>query len=327
MNNNTNISLWQAYKEFFPIGAAVRVEDLEGMHAELLKKHFNSLTAENVMKPIEVQPEEGKFYFDKCDKIKEFAVQNNMKMRGHTFVWHNQTPDWFFVDKNGNPASKELLISRLREHVKAVSDRYSDVIYAWDVVNEAIEDKSDEYLRKTKWLEFLGEDYIKMAFDIAREFNPKTELYYNDYNNELPDKLAKSYKMLKGLVEKGTPIDGVGIQAHWNITDKQLIENLKKAIETYASLGLKIQITELDVSMFNFEDKRKDLLKPTEEMINLQREVYEDIFSVFKQYKEVVNSVTLWGISDKYTWKDYFPVFGRKDWPLLLDMDGNLKIF
>jgi endo-1,4-beta-xylanase len=323
--NKTNLSLAHAYKNYFKIGAAVRVEDLDGNHGELLKKHFNSITAENAMKFGEIQPIEGKYDFSKTDKMKEFALSNNLKMRGHTFVWHNQNPAWLFEDKNGVQVSKKLLIKRLEEHAKVVANRYKDVIYAWDVVNEAIEDKSGEQYRDTPWRRILGEDYIKTAFDIVREADNKAELYYNDYNNEQPEKLLKSYGMLMDLLEKGTPIDGVGIQAHWNITDNNLIENLRNAIEMYASLGLKIQVTELDVSMFNFEDRRKDLSDPTSEMLYLQEEMYNNIFKIFREYRDVVNSVTFWGISDKYTWKDGFPVVGRKDWPMIFDVNGNPK--
>ena len=319
------ISLAEAYKDYFKIGAAVTVNDLQGEHGELLKKHFNSITAENAMKFGEIHPEEARYDFEKPDMMKEFALSNNMKMRGHTFVWHNQTSDWIFADKNGKEAPRELVLERLRQHVKVVCDRYKDVIYAWDVVNEAIEDKSGEQYRDTKWRRILGEDYIKTAFEVVKEIDNKAELIYNDYNNELPDKLEKSYDMLKGLLEKGTPIDGVGLQGHWNIRDKKLIDNLKNSIERYASLGLTLQVTELDVSMFEFEDRRADLKEPTSEMLYLQEQTYDNIFSIFREYKEHVTSVTFWGISDKYTWKDNFPVFGRKDWPMLFDVDGKPK--
>lgn len=319
------ISLAEAYKDYFKIGAAVTVNDLQGEHGELLKKHFNSITAENAMKFGEIHPEEARYDFEKPDKMKEFALSNNIKMRGHTFVWHNQTSDWIFADKNGKEAPRELVLERLRQHVKVVCDRYKDVIYAWDVVNEAIEDKSGEQYRDTKWRRILGEDYIKTAFEVVKEIDNKSELIYNDYNNELPDKLEKSYDMLKGLLEKGTPIDGVGLQGHWNIRDKNLMENLRRSIESYGSLGLKLQVTELDVSMFEFEDRRTDLNEPTSEMLYLQEQTYENIFSIFREYKELVTSVTFWGISDKYTWKDNFPVFGRKDWPMLFDINGKPK--
>lgn len=325
MANNVILSLCEAYKDYFKIGAAVTVGDLVGTHGEILKKHFNSITAENAMKFGEIHPIEGSYDFIKTDKMKEFALNNKMKMRGHTFVWHNQNPAWLFSDKNGAQVSKELLTERLKEHVRIVTNRYKDVVYAWDVVNEAIEDKSGEQFRDTVWRRILGEDYIKQVFEIVSEAHKEAELYYNDYNNEQPEKIEKSYNMLKALIEKGTPIDGVGIQAHWNITDSMLIDNLKNAIEKYASLGLKIQVTELDVSMFNFEDARKELKEPTSEMLYMQEEMYDNIFKVFREYSNVLNSVTFWGISDKYTWKDNFPVFGRKDWPMIFDTNGQPK--
>lgn len=320
------LSLCKAYKDYFPIGAAVRVEDLQGLNGKILKEHFNSLTPENVMKFEEIHPTEEKYDFEKTDKIREFAAQNNMKLRGHNFVWHNQVPDWLFTDKNGQPASRELLLKRLKEHMKKLCQRYNDIVYAWDVVNEAIEDKSERLLRDTKWLNIIGEDYIETTFKLAKEVAGTSALYYNDYNNEFPEKLEKSLKFLKTLKEKETPIDGVGIQAHWNIRDGKLLDNLRRAIESYASLGLKIQVTELDISMFEFEDKRKDLIEPSEEMLYLQGKMYDDIFSMFREYKDEVTGVTLWGVTDRYTWKDNFPVRGRKDWPLLFDINGEPKI-
>lgn len=325
MPNDNILSLCETYKYYFKIGAAVRVEDLEGVHGEILKKHFNSLTAENAMKFGEIHPLEGKYDFEKADKMKEFALKNNMKMRGHTFVWHNQNPAWLFVDKNGKQVSKELLLERLKNHISMLYQRYGDIVYAWDVVNEAVEDKTGEQFRDTLWRRILGQDYINIVFELAKQEIKNAELYYNDYNNELQDKLDKSYRMLKNLISKGTPIDGVGIQAHWNITDNNLIDNIKRAIEKYASLGLKIQVTELDVSMFSFEDKRKDLKEPTLEMLYIQEKIYDNIFRTFREYKDVINSVTFWGISDAYTWKDYFPVPGRKDWPMLFDVNGKPK--
>ena len=326
MTNSKLVSLAEAYKDYFKIGAAVTVNDFSGTHSELLKKHFNSITAENAMKFGEIHPEDDRYDFEKPDIMMEFAKNNNIKMRGHTFVWHGQTSEWVFLDKNGKEASRELLLERLQQHVKTVCDRYRDIVYSWDVVNEAIEDKTGEQYRDTKWRRILGPDYIKTVFDIVKQHDSKSSLVYNDYNNEQPEKLEKTCRMLEELLNKGTPIDTVGIQAHWNIRDKFLIDNLKRAIERYAALGLKIEITELDVSMFEFEDKRKDLLIPSAEMLDTQAQVYNDIFSVFREYKELITAVTFWGISDKYTWKDGFPVPGRKDWPMLFDINGGKKL-
>lgn len=326
-NNNEKIvlSLAEAYKDYFKIGAAVTVNDLQGIHGELLKKHFNSLTAENVMKFGELHPHEDRFAFASSDRLAEFAKKNNMQMRGHTFVWHNQTSDWVFADKNGKEASRELVLERLREHVRTVCSRYRGIVYSWDVVNDAIEDKSGEQYRDTKWRRILGEDYIRTAFEIVKEQDPEAELVYNDYNNEQSDKLEKSCRMLKELLVKGAPVDAVGIQAHWRIRDSSLIDNLKRAIERYVSLGLKLQVTELDVSMYEFNDRRRDITEPISEMLYLQEQAYNDIFNVFREYKEHITAVSFWGISDRYTWKDNFPVVGRKDWPMLFDVNGQPK--
>lgn len=320
-----NISLAAAFQDAFRIGAAVRVEDLTGVHGNLLKQHFNSITAENVMKFGEIHPEEERYDFAKADKIADFARQNKMQLRGHTFVWHNQTSKWVFLDKQGAPASKELVIERLTQHVATLCDRYGDVVSAWDVVNEAIEDKSDTQYRDTPWRRILGEDYIQTVFQIVKAKSPNTALVYNDYNNEQPEKLDKTVQMLEILLKNGTPVDTVGIQAHWSIRDVGLVDNFKRAIERYAALGLKIQITEMDVSMFAFTDERKDILTPTAEMLQMQATLYRELFDVMRSYRDVVNSVTFWGISDMYTWKDNFPVRGRKDWPMLFDVNGAPK--
>jgi len=323
-NNKRFLTLCEAYKNYFAIGAAVNPQDLVGPHGELLKKHFSSLVAENCMKFEETEALEGKFNYEKSDRIVEFAVKNHMKMRGHTFVWHGQTPAWVFLDENGNTASKELLLKRMKKHIDALSEHYKDKVYAWDVVNEAIEDIEGEQYRKSSWYSILGEDFIKYAFEYARMANPKAILFYNDYNNEKLEKLNKTYDMLKNLLAKGVPIDGVGLQAHTNINDKDFCCNLRNAIEKYASLGLKVQITEMEISMFSFAD-RSELVRPSEKMLELQAELYGKSFALFREYKEIVTGVTLWGISDKYTWKDNFPVKNRKDWPLLFDINYGEK--
>lgn len=325
MNTTKIKELSKAYLDYFPIGVAVRPEDLEGSHGKLILEHFNSLTAENVMKFENIQPQEGRFTFRDSDKIVDFSVENKMKIRGHTFVWHNQTPQWVFLDDSGANVSRELLVERLHMHIKTICKRYGDKIYTWDVVNEAVEDKTDAQLRKSKWYEIIGEDYIDIAFKIARKEAPNAELYYNDYGNEQPKKLKKTYELLKRLIDSGTPIDGVGIQGHWNIYDRDLFDNLRRAIELYASLGIKIQITELDVSMFEFEDDTRTVLEPTTEMLKLQARVYEELFEIFRSYSDVIDGVTFWGVSDAYTWKDNFPVRDRKDWPLLFDVNQEPK--
>jgi len=311
------------YQDYFPIGVAVNKRHFSGEEGALIKKHFNSITAENDMKMEMMQPVEGKFNWKEADSIISFAEQNNIKIRGHNLCWHEQVPSWFFVDKEGKESTKKLLLQRLKAHIDAVVGRYKGKVYAWDVVNEAIDDDSTKYLRNSKWFQICGEDFIIKAFEYAHAADPDAKLYCNDYNTERPEKRERVYKLLKSLKDKGAPIDGVGLQAHWSIyepTEKDLVT----AIKRYSSLGLKIQFTELDLSIYPWE-KNKRAKGPDEqdiyttELEALQVAKYKMVFNVFRKYKAVITNVTFWNISDRRTWLDSYPVPGRKNYPLLFD--------
>ncbi|MDQ1003297.1 endo-1,4-beta-xylanase [Neobacillus niacini] len=316
-------SLSRVYQEFFNIGAAVNLRTIESQQ-NLLVKHFNSITAENDMKFIEIQPVQGQFTFEKADQLAAFAQKNGMKMRGHTLVWHNQTPDWVFQDVNGEQVDRETLLQRMKEHINAIMKRYKGTIFCWDVVNEAVTDEGPELYRATKWLDIIGEDYIEKAFEFAHQADPDALLFYNDYNESNPQKREKIYKLVKSLVDKGVPIHGVGLQAHWNLVNPSL-EDIRAAIERYASLGLKLHLTELDVSVFNHEDKRTDLTEPTPEMLELQAERYYQVFHLLREYRDSITSVTFWGAADDYSWLSDFPVKARKNWPFLFDENHQPK--
>lgn len=306
----------------FDIGAAVSAYTINSQR-ELLTQQYNSLTAENEMKPIHLQPEQGRYTFDDADAIANFARNHGMKLRGHTLVWHNQTPDWFFANGDGK-AERATLLHRLRDHMQTVMKRYEDIVYCWDVVNEAISDEEGEYLRQTPWLEGIGEDYIAEAFRLAHEVDPRALLFYNDYNESHPVKRDKICRLVSGLLDDGVPIHGIGLQAHWNIHDPSL-DHIRAAIEQYASLGLQLQITEMDVSVFAHDDRRTDLQAPTEEMLEQQALRYGEFFRVFREYADVITAVTFWGAADDYTWLDHFPVRGRRNWPLLFDEQHQPK--
>ncbi len=316
-------SLSKVYQDFFNIGAAVNLRTIESQQ-DLLANHFNSITAENDMKFIEIQPAQGQFTFEKADQLAAFAKKNGMKMRGHTLVWHNQTPDWVFLDDNGDKVDRETLLQRMKDHINTVMKRYKGTIFCWDVVNEAVTDEGPELYRPTKWLEIIGEDYIEKAFEFAHEADPDALLFYNDYNESNPQKREKIYKLVKSLVDKGVPIHGVGLQAHWNLVNPSL-EDIRTAIDRYASLGLKLHLTELDVSVFNHEDKRTDLSEPTPEMLELQAERYLQVFHLLREYRASITSVTFWGAADDYSWLSDFPVKGRKNWPFLFDENHQPK--
>jgi endo-1,4-beta-xylanase len=317
------------YKSYFPVGVAVSPQVLAGPEADLIKKEFNSLTAENVMKMGPIHPEENRYNWDPADQIVNFALANNMKMRGHTLCWHNQTPAWIFKDNAGNQVSKEVLLQRLKDHITTVVSRYKGKIYAWDVVNEAIDDKDAVFYRPSPWYNIIGEEYIAKAFEYAHAADPDALLFYNDYNTESPSKRAKIIKLVKSLVDKGVPIHGIGIQGHWSIFGPNE-DDVAQSIAEYSSLGLKLHVTELDVSVYTPEQGRRDK-RPDEQdtftpdMEQKQLELYSAIFRVFRDNKKSISAVTFWNVTDKRSWLDNFPVRGRKNYPLLFDKDLKPK--
>lgn len=316
-------SLCNAYKDHFPVGAAVSSRFIE-THRELLLKHFNSLTACNEMKFSSVHPVEATYRFTLSDSIADFATAHGMRLRGHCLVWHHQTPDWVFQDQDGSPVSKDLLLDRMKDHIDTVVSRYRGRVYCWDVVNEAIDDKGQDYLRPSKWLQIIGPDYISRAFEYAHAADPDALLFYNDYNEIAPHKRAKIIQLVKELQAKGVPIHGIGLQGHWSIHSPS-VEDVRYALDDYASLGLTLQITELDMSVYAFDDRRTDLREPTAEMLQAQAERYERLFELFRQYKDVISGVTFWGVSDDTSWLHDFPVRGRRNWPLLFDWEQRPK--
>jgi endo-1,4-beta-xylanase len=310
------------YKDYFYIGVAVSPQGLRREdEAKLILTHFNSMTPENAMKMGPIHPRENEYAFRDADSIVAFAKRNGLRLRGHTLCWHSQTPNWLFIDSSQgrrDTVSKELLYKRLKDHITTVVNRYKDVVYAWDVVNEVISDDKDEYFRNSPWYRICGEEFVEKAFQYAHEADPKALLFYNDYNETNPVKREKIYRLVKSLKDKGIPIHGVGLQAHWSIhdiTEGQVDSTLSK----FASLGLKVQITELDIKVqpsgqaassdtartYNPERERK------------QTEAYEMVFRMFRKYKDVLQSVTFWNVSDRASWLDRRG--GGKAYPLLFD--------
>lgn len=304
--------LHEIYKSYFPIGVALGVDHLE-KYSELLK-HFNSITPENELKFCEVHPEEFTYHFEGSDKLVQYAKNNNKLVRGHTLVWYTQNPDWLF---GGATVSRDILLKRMQDHISVVVDRYKDSIYCWDVVNEIFPD-GERNLRNTKWKEIIGDDYVEKAFCYAHEANPKAKLFLNEYNCEEDIKQDMVIDYLQQLVKKNIPIDGLGIQGHYSIYYPD-IEKIRKMFYRLAELDLQVQITELDISMFQFYDHSRDRKAPSKEMLDAQAKYYGDLFSIFREYKDIITGITFWGVADDFTWLDDFPVNGRKNWPLLFD--------
>lgn len=318
------------YKDYFPIGVAVSPRALKTDEASLIRAEFNSITPENAMKMGPVHPQEHEYFWKDADSIVAFAQRNKMKMRGHTLCWHNQTPRWMFTDAKGDTVSKPVLLQRLKEHITTVVSRYKGKIYAWDVVNEVISDKADEVYRKSAWYKICGEDFISQAFRYAHEADPDALLFYNDYNEIDPVKREKIFKMVTDLKKAGVPIHGVGLQAHWAISEPSR-DQLEKTLARFAESGLALQITELDISVYpkehNARQKRAEDFNQTftAEKEQKQLEVYAMCFELFRKYKQHITGITFWNISDRGSWLDNFPVRDRKDYPLLFDKDLKPK--
>jgi endo-1,4-beta-xylanase len=317
------------YKKYFPIGVAVSPQVLKGPASEFIVKHFNSITPENAMKMGPIHPEENRYFWKDADAIVDFAQSNGLKVRGHNLCWHEQTPKWLFKDSLGNPVSKEVLLRRLKSHITAVVSRYKGKVYAWDVVNEAIDDDNTKFLRNSPWYQICGEEFIARAFEYAHEVDPDALLFYNDYNTERPEKMERVYNLLKKLVDAKVPINGVGLQAHWTINEPTESE-LRTTLKRFSSLGLKTQITELDISIYPWEkltrERRADESDAfTPEIEQKQSKQYKMVFDVFREFQSVITGVTFWNITDKYTWLDTYPVKGRKNYPLLFDQNAQPK--
>ncbi|HDR90459.1 MAG TPA: endo-1,4-beta-xylanase [Bacteroidetes bacterium] len=306
--------------EYFLMGAAIEpVSTDDPDDITLMQRHYNSLTAENVMKWSSLQPVEGNFHFDPADRIVDFAQANGMKVRGHTLCWHNQLPEWVFKDGEG-VASKELVLQRLRNHITTVVNHFKGKVYAWDVVNEAIADGSEIY-RNSQWYGICGTDYIFEAFRAARDADPDARLYYNDYAATNPAKTDKIYHLLSQLQDENL-VDGVGLQGHWNI-EAPSNDVIISALEKYLSLGVEIQITEMDVSVYPSNNDPET--EYTEAVALSQAVAYGRFFGLFRSYREHITGVTFWGLADNKTWLDNFPVPGRKNYPFLFDEEYKPK--
>lgn len=322
---DSSLGLKDHFKNWFLIGSSVTPNSLKGESGALIIREFNTLTAENSMKPSLIHPEKDRYFWTDTDTIVAFAKRNNMKMRGHTLCWHRQTAEWFFKDDAGTQVGKEELLKRLKDHITNVVGRYKGSIYAWDVVNEAIDDNEKNDFRSSLWYEICGEEYIAKAFQYAHKADPKAKLFYNDYNTENPVKREKIFLMIKKLKEQGVPIHGVGLQGHWS-NKWPSSEELTRTIEKFSLLGLDIQITEMDISVYGSKENIDE--NPgvfTAEREKDQVEKYKSFFEVFLNSNNKISSVTFWNVSDKHSWLDNFPVKNRKNFPLLFDAAFSRK--
>ena len=322
--------LKDAYKDYFTIGVAVNQTNVsDPAQIEIIKKQFNSVTAENDWKPGEIHPKEGVWNFEKADKIANFCRENGIKMRGHCLCWHSQFADWMFTDKKGKEVKKEVFYARLRDHIHTVVNRYKDVVYAWDVVNEAIADDNMMFrpgaspYRQSRHFKLCGDEFIAKAFEFAREADPTGVLIYNDYSTVDPGKRERIYNMVKKMKDAGVPIDGIGMQGHYNIYFPDE-EQLDKAISRFSELVKHIHITELDLRT-NMESggqlmfSRGEAKPQASYIANIQEDQYNRIFKIFRKHKDVIDNVTFWNLSDKDSW------LGVNNHPLPFDENFKAK--
>ncbi|MBN2637118.1 MAG: endo-1,4-beta-xylanase [Prolixibacteraceae bacterium] len=361
-NNNSTIekTLKEAYKGIFLIGCADDLTSNNEAYQANIKAQYDIVTPENCMKPQPIHPEKDRYNFVTTDAMVEWCEENGLAVWGHTLGWHSQSPAWFFQTDStiaaqaaaapaanpagqrpnrqgfggfgggntGPQASKEVILERLKDHIMTVVGRYKGRIIGWDVFNESIADGGDgstENLRNFSWYTAVGPEVLTLAFKWAHEADPEAQLYYNDYNIEQgavenKGKHASSMILLKRLIAEGAPITGVGIQGHWHLDTN--LKDVEKAIENYASLGLRVAITELDVTATGsnsgaFNVNQGDGSIPAENF-EKQAEVYKELFEIFMRHKDVIDRVTFWGLSDTRSWR-------RNQAALLFDGDLNPK--
>lgn len=334
-------TLKSAFEDFFYFGVALNAEQIDGSDSlaqRIVIDHFNSITAENIMKSEVIQPVEGQFDFTYADKFVELGQKHNMYMVGHTLIWHSQAPDWFFVDSAGNDVSREVLIERMRTHIFTLVERYKGRVQSWDVVNEAI--LEDGSWRPSKFYQIIGPEYFELAFKFAHEADPAARLYYNDYNLAKPAKRDGAVRLVKILQEKGIPIHGVGIQGHEHL-DFPPIEEFEKSIIAFHELGVDVMVTELDITTLprpgevltadvNFSLEYFPELNPYADglpdsvAVKLHNR-YHDFFRLFLKHHDKIHRVTMWGLHDGQSWLNYWPIRDRTDYPLLFDRNLQPK--
>jgi len=335
--SSNSTSLKEGFKNEFLIGTALnatQIEEKEPNAAALVPQQFNAITPENIMKCEIIHPDWDRYDFDLSDKYVEYGKKHKMFIVGHTLIWHSQLAP--FVSKI---KSSDSLLMFMTNHINTVAGRYAGKVDSWDVVNEALNE--DGTLRNSVFLQKLGDDYIRKAFELAAKAAPNTELYYNDYNIEQPKKRAGAIAMIKKLQTSGTRIDGVGIQGHWCINGLPL-EDIENSIIEFSALGLKVSFTELDITVLpnpwdlkgadvnqNFEGSPYMNPYPQGLPDSMQIKLakcYEDLFKIFIKHQDKIERITFWGVNDGQSWLNGWPIKNRTNYPLLFDRNFKPKL-
>ncbi len=334
-----NSSLSEKFKNYFFVGAAINKDQIlqkDEKSNSIIKQNFNTLSPENVMKWMFIQPKPNIFYFDDSDKYVQFGLDNNMHIVGHALIWHSQIADFM----NSIKDSTEMM-QHVNNHISTLVNRYKGKVDTWDVVNEALNE--DGTLRESIFLKVLGENYLETVYKMAEKHDSSADLAYNDYNLCEPKKRKGAIKLIESLQKNGAKINSVGIQAHWQLTSPSL-EEIETSILAFSKLGVKVMFTELDISVLpspwdengaevsqnfkNFEGDKKMNPFPKNlpnSMKTKLAERYENIFKLFLKHKEKISRVTFWGVTDKFSWLNDWPIKGRTNYPLLFDRNYKEK--
>jgi endo-1,4-beta-xylanase len=337
----TPASLKEAYKGSFLIGAAINAAQITGHDSRgdaIIEAQFSTISPENVLKWDRIHPQPDAYNFTLADQYVAFGEKHHMFIVGHCLVWHNQVPDWVFRNDQGNFVDRETLLKRLHDHIATVVGRYKGRIQSWDVVNEALND--DGTLRQSPWMKIIGEDYIAKAFQYAHEADPQAQLTYNDYSLENEPKRKGALALIARLKAQGVPVTSVGIQGHDNLI-WPTVEDEDAAISAFAKLGVKVAITELDIDVLphattqqtaevSLNVQQDPKLNPYAGGLpqSVQQELakrYAGLFGVYLKHRDVVTRVTFWGVTDRDSWLNNWPVIGRASYPLLFDRGGQPK--
>lgn len=333
-------SLREIYGNRFLMGVALDrylPGDYSPVELNLIRTQFAAITPANCMKMMHVQREEGQFDYQMADALVAFAATNQLKVCGHCLVWakDERTPEWVFREGE-KLVSRDRLLERMRTHIQAVAGRYRGKVISWDVVNEALDDGTN-WLRPSKWVSTLGEEFIVKAFRCAREADPEAVLIYNDYNVELPAKRAKLLRLLRRLQERQAPIQAVGIQGHYEL-DSAPYQGLEETIAAVRAMGLKVIMTEFDLDVIPRARWWADGGKHHEELaryspytngcpgevLERQAEQYRRLFAIFRKHPEAIARITFWDLHDGRSWLNHFP-WERVNYPLLFDRQGAPK--
>ena len=335
------VTLKDAFQGMFRIGAAVnqrQFEEKDARAAGIIGTQFNTISPENVLKWEVIHPRVDGYNFGPADEYVAFGEKYKMFIIGHNLVWHSQVPRWVFQDDKGAPLTRDALLARMKDHIMTVVGRYKGRIGGWDVVNEALNE--DGTMRKSQWLNIIGDDYIIKAFQFAHEADPKVELYYNDYSIENEAKRKGAVELIKKLQAAGVTVTAMGLQGHDKM-DWPTLQQQADTIEAFAALGVKVNVTELDVDVLprtsrgNTADVSATAAGGTgsnpyaaalpDEVQQALAKRYADLFGVFVKYRKNIARITFWGVTDGDSWLNDYPTRGRTNYPLLFDRDGKPK--